>query len=170
MTTADFELIVRQHQGMVYSIAYNFFNNVAVAEELAQDVFLQLYESRRSVESRSHVIAWLRRATTHRCIDVLRRRSFHNEVQLDELPETRDDQPETDPLLQEKLRRLVASLPETPRTVLILRYGEDMDVEEISRTLEMPVRTVWSHLQRGIALLKEKASRYLKEESRESIR
>ena len=56
MTTAEFELIVRQHQGMVYSIAYNFFNNVAVAEEVAQDVFLQLYESRRSVESHSHVI------------------------------------------------------------------------------------------------------------------
>jgi len=47
MTTAEFELIVRQHQGMVYSIAYNFFNNVAVAEEVAQDVFLQLYENRR---------------------------------------------------------------------------------------------------------------------------
>ena len=170
MTTAEFELIVRQHQGMVYSIAYNFFNNVAVAEEVAQDVFLQLYENRRSVESHSHVIAWLRRATTHRCIDVVRHRSFHNEVQLDELPETHDDQPETDPLLQERLRRLVASLPETPRTVLILRYGEDMDAEEIGRTLEMPVRTVWSHLQRGVALLKEKASRNLKEESRESIR
>src|SRR6266446_1907274 len=127
MTTAEFELIVRQQQGMVYSIAYNFFNNVAVAEEVAQDVFLQLYENRRSVESHSHVIAWLRRATTHRCIDVVRHRSFHNEVQLDELPETHDDRAETDPLLQERLRRLVASLPETPRTVLILRYGEDME-------------------------------------------
>ena len=68
MTTAEFELIVRQQQGMVYSIAYNFFHNVAVAEEVAQDVFVQLYEKRHAVKSDAHAVAWLRRAATHRCL------------------------------------------------------------------------------------------------------
>jgi len=86
------------------------------------------------------------------------------------MPDIASEVPETDLLLQEGLRRLIASLPEKPRTVLILRYGEDMDVEEIGRTLQMPVRTVWSHLQRGTAMIREKATRYLKEKVLEGDR
>lgn len=170
MTKADFESVVRAHQGMVYSIACNFFHNGAIAEEVAQDVFLQLYERRSSVAAGAHCVAWLRRSTVHRCIDALRRSSFRQEVQVESLPDIPVDVPETDPLLQEGLRRLIASLPEKPRAVLVLRFGEDMDAEEIGRTLEMPVRTVWSHLQRGTAMIREKAARYLKEKNDEPIR
>jgi RNA polymerase sigma-70 factor, ECF subfamily len=170
MTKADFESVVRAHQGMVYSIACNFFHNGAIAEEVAQDVFLQLYERHHTVETGAHCVAWLRRSTVHRCIDALRRASFRQEVQVDRFPDIPIDVPETDPLLQEGLRRLIASLPEKPRAVMVLRFGEDMDVEEIGRTLQMPVRTVWSHLQRGTAMVREKAARYLKETEDEPIR
>jgi RNA polymerase sigma-70 factor (ECF subfamily) len=170
MTKADFESAVREHQRMVYSIACNYFHNAALAEEIAQDVFLQLYEGRLSVETGSHCVAWLRRSTVHRCIDTLRRSSFRNEIQVEVLPEIPVDVPETDPFLQERLRRLIASLPETPRAVLVLRFGEDMDAGEIGRTLQMPVRTVWSHLQRATALIREKAARYLKEKDDEPVR
>jgi len=170
MTKNDFESVVREHQRMVYSIACNFFHNDAIAEEVAQDVFLQLFEHHRTIQVGTHCVAWLRRSTAHRCIDAMRRASFRQELQVDSLPEIAADIPETDPLLQEGLRRLIASLPEKPRTILILRYGEDMDVEEIGRTLQMPPRTVWSHLQRGTAMIREKAARYLKEKVLEGDR
>jgi RNA polymerase sigma-70 factor, ECF subfamily len=160
MTSTDFENAVREHQGLVYSIALNYFHNAATAEEVAQEVFLKLYEHRRGVETGSHCIAWLRRTTVHRCIDTLRRASFRQEVQVELLPEVPVDAPETDPLLHEALRRLIASLPEKPRAVMVLRFGEDMDPEEIGETLQMPVRTVWSHLRRATALIREKAARY----------
>src|SRR5215470_2233575 len=101
MTTAEFEAVVRQHQSMVYSIACHFFHNDAIAEEVAQEVFLQLYEGRRNIAIGSHCVAWLRRSTVHRCIDTARRASFRREVQVDLLPELPIDAPETDPLLQE---------------------------------------------------------------------
>jgi RNA polymerase sigma-70 factor (ECF subfamily) len=170
MTNADFESVVLTHQGMVYSIACNFFHNDAIAEEVAQEVFLQLYEHRGSVEAGAHCVAWLRRSTVHRCIDAARRSSFRREIQVEQLPEIPVDGAETDPLLRDRLRRLIASLPEKPRAVLVLRFGEDMDVEEIGRTLQMPVRTVWSHLHRGTAMIREKAARYLKEKDDEPIR
>jgi len=170
MTKDDFELIVHERQGMVYSIAYNYFRNSAVAEEVAQDVFLQLYENRNAVQTGPHCVAWLRRTTIHRCIDTWRRSSLHHEVQLEKLPDIAADCPEGDPLLMEKLGRLIASLPEKPRSVLVLRYGEDMDVEEISSALQMPSRTVWSHLQRATALIREKVTLYLKEYNHESVR
>ena len=170
MTKAEFEIVVHEHQGLVYSIALNFFHNPAIAEEVAQEVFLKLFENRRGVEVGSHCVAWLRRSTVHRCIDTQRRASFRHEVQVDQMPEISVDVPETDPLLQEGLRRLIASLPEKPRSVLVLRFGEDMDAEEIGRTLDMPVRTVWSHLQRATSLIREKAARYLKEKEHEPVR
>jgi RNA polymerase sigma-70 factor (ECF subfamily) len=170
MTKADFEFILREKQAMVYSIAYHFFHNVALAEEVAQDVFLQLYENRNAVVSPAHAESWLRRAVTHRCIDALRHKGMRAELQFEELPDISDDYREADPLLQERLRRLVASLPEKLRMVVILRYGEDMDVDEISRTLDVPVRTVWSNLQRAVTMMRSKASRYLREVSNEPIR
>ena len=170
MTKTDFELVVYERQAMVYSIAYNFFRNSAVAEEVAQDVFLQLYENRDAVESGPHCVAWLRRTTIHRCIDTWRRSSLRHEVHVDELPDVAAESSESDPLLLDKLGRLIASLPEKQRSVLVLRYGEDMEVAEISSTLQMPLRTVWSHLQRAIALIREKVTPYLKEKNNESVR
>ena len=62
-------------------------------------------------------------------------------------------------MLGAALRRLIASLPEAPRMVMILRYQEDLDPSEIAAILQMPVGTVKSHLQRSLALLREKLER-----------
>jgi len=155
---------------MVYSIACNFFRNDAIAEEVAQDVFLQLYQKRESINIGIHCVAWLRRTTLHRCIDATRRISYRRELQFETLPEVPTGSHESDPLLQERLRRLIASLPETQRSIMILRFGEDMDPDEIGQMLQMPVRTVWSHLQRATALIREKAARFLKENDHEPAR
>lgn len=163
MTRTDFEQTLREHEAMVYSIAYGFFNNRAWAEEVAQDVFLRLYEKRTSIRSGKHAEFWLRRAVTHRCIDTLRRHSVRLEVQLEMLPEVPVSPAGRDPLLEDTLRRLVASLPERPRAVVVLRYGEDMDVADIAAVLDMPQSTVRTHLERGLDLLREKAARCMGE-------
>jgi RNA polymerase sigma-70 factor (ECF subfamily) len=166
----DFETIIRKHQAMVYSIAYNFFHNAVAAEDVAQDVFLQLYEHFREIQSPEHLTAWLRRATTHRAIDVLRRKSVQSELYLATLPELPEDGQRPDPFLERRLQRLVASLPEKQRAVVVLRYGEDLDPPDIADILGIPVATVRSHLQRAIALMREKAPGVLGEDIDESIR
>jgi len=57
------------------------------------------------------------------------------------------------------LQALIASLPEKARAVVVLRYQEDLMPEEIAKLLEMPVGTVKSHLQRSLAMLREKLGR-----------
>jgi RNA polymerase sigma-70 factor, ECF subfamily len=157
----DFTSVVREHQAMIYRIAFNFFLRTDVAEEIVQDVFLQCFESLKTIESRPHLKAWLRRAATHRCIDVVRSGKTQKEIQVDELPDVGDSFPDRDPLLSERLRRLLSSLPEQQRMVVILRYGEDMDSHEIGDILAIPASTVRSHLQRALAILREKAPRAL---------
>ncbi len=144
---------------MVFSIAYHFLRDRAVAEEIAQDVFLKLFKSLDSLESAAHVTFWLRRVTVHRAVDYARRKQRRPEIGLEETAELRETRPTGDPLLNRRLQALVQSLPEKQRAVMILRYQEDLMPEEISRILDMPVRTVKSHLHRSLALLREKMER-----------
>jgi RNA polymerase sigma-70 factor (ECF subfamily) len=62
-----------------------------------------------------------------------------------------------------RLEQLLATLPEPQRAALVLRYQEDLTPEEIAATLEAPLATVKSHLQRGLKLLRAKAQSHLKE-------
>lgn len=153
---------------MVFSIALRILGDRFLAEETAQDVFLELYAKLPELESAAHVVHWLRRATAHRSIDRIRQRDRRPEIATDpaslrdlDLPELALDAGPGDPLLSRQLRHLVASLPAAPRAVLALRYQEDMTPEEIADALSMPVATVKSHLRRTLEFLREKLTRVL---------
>jgi len=149
--------LVRQHQSMVFSLAYSSLRDRSKAEEVAQDVFLELHRNLASLQSPAHVVNWLRRVTAHRVIDQQRKLRFLAPlVEIVREPAAPDTQ--RDPMLSEVLGQLVASLPPKQRMVMILRFQEDLDVGDIARTLDMPERRVRSHLQWSLALLREKLS------------
>jgi len=157
-----------EHQSMVFSIALRILGDRFLAEETAQDVFLELHAKLDELASDDHVLHWLRRATVHRSIDRIRQRYRRHEVVTDpadfrdlNLPDLAVDASPGDPLLSRQLRQLVASLPVMQRTVIALRYQEDMSVDEIADALSMPVATVKSHLRRTLLLLREKMTRVL---------
>lgn len=157
----SFEELLREDQRMVFSIAYHFLHNGAAAEEVAQDVFLELFKKLGTLESQAHVTFWLRRVACHRSIDYARRnKGAAAEVSWEELPEpshasARSDR-ENDPMLSKRLQQLVAALPEKMRMVVILRYQEEAGLEEIANTMGIPLNTVKSTLHRAHAILREK--------------
>lgn len=155
---AAFGDIVREYQAMIFSMAYHFFHDQALAEETAQEVFLRLYQNLGRINSPAHLMLWLRQVTHRRCIDQARRMPPLPPVGLDDAPEAATDPGRSDPLLSERLRRLVASLPEDARTVVILRYQEDLELAEIAEVLEIPINTVKSRLQRSLAVLRAKVT------------
>lgn len=158
-TPEAFSQVLREHQRMVFSLAYHFLHDAALAEEVSQDVFLELHGRLGALESPAHIRHWLRRVTAHRSIDQSRRRKARPQVGLDEVPEPSSPPAVGDPLRDGLLRRLVAALPEKPRMVVVLRYQEDLDPAEIAEVLSMPVRTVKSHLQRSLDMLRRKMER-----------
>lgn len=151
--------IVREHQGMVFSLAWHFLHDRALAEELAQEVFLELHRHLAAIQSPEHLVFWLRKVASRRCIDQTRRRAFWPKFRLDEIPDPPAQTRQSDPMLSRALTRLVASLPEKARAVVILRYQEDLDPSDIAQVLDMPVATVKSHLQRSLDLLRGKLAR-----------
>jgi RNA polymerase sigma-70 factor (ECF subfamily) len=153
-----------EHQSMVFSIALRILNDRFLAEEAAQDVFLELHAHIDELESAGHIVHWLRRCTVHRSIDRVRQRDRRPEVAMnsEDLPEPATEPSPADPFLSRQLRQLVASLPATPRAIMTLRYQEDRTPEEIAELLAMPVATVKSHLRRTLRLLREKLTRVLR--------
>jgi RNA polymerase sigma-70 factor, ECF subfamily len=158
-----FEQIVRQHQGMVFGLACHYLRDRSLAEELAQEVFLNLHQNLHTIKSPEHLTFWLRKVTSHRCIDQTRRQKVRPQVSLEDVAEPVAKSTENDLLLSELLRRVVDALPEKARMVVILRYQEDLDPSEIAGVLDMPLNTVKSHLRRSLSILRDKLSRTLGE-------
>jgi RNA polymerase sigma-70 factor, ECF subfamily len=165
----DFEQLVDEHQSMVYSLALRMTGDRGLAEEIAQDVFLALDKSLGRMESPLHACFWLRRVAMSRVADALRRRRVRGVdlwVELEEnhgAPEDGRNSPERSSPLAARLEQLMATLPGPQRAALILRYQEDLTPEEIAQTLDAPLATVKSNLQRGLKLLRAKAENHLKE-------
>jgi RNA polymerase sigma-70 factor (ECF subfamily) len=158
-----FASVLRAHQAMVFSIAYHFLRDRSAAEEVAQDVFLQLHRRFDDFQSDAHISFWLRKVASYRSIDYARKQRLHPAVGLEDAPPPSVDDPPRDHFLHRRLQSLIASLPEKPRMVMVLRYQEDLMPEEIAAVLDMPVRTVKSHLQRSLAMLREKIDRSMGE-------
>jgi RNA polymerase sigma-70 factor (ECF subfamily) len=156
-----FAELVREHQAMVFSIALRFLRDRTVAEELAQDVFLRLYRELPRLESRDHVKFWLRKVVVTRAMDYARSARRRREVALAEVPEPTFTARGRDPLLEASVRKLVASLPNEARMVIVLRYQEEMEPHEIAELLGLPLATVKSRLRRSLGLLRGKAQRLM---------
>ena len=148
---------VAAHQSLVFSIAYHLLHNSSHAEEIAQEVFFRLYRDYRKIKSASHLIHWLRRTTTHRCLDLLRSSERRSQVSLEAvevfLPPS---SAERDPIMERTLRRLVSELPADARAVVVLRFQEDLEPREIAQVLDLPVNTVKSRLQRALVALRSR--------------
>jgi len=161
--TSAFAEIVRDRQAMVFSICWHYLQDRALAEDVAQEVFLELYQNLATLESAEHLTYWLRRVTVNRCIDQGRRRKNRHEMAMDDTAEPVAIANHTDPLLSRKLQQTLELLPEKQRMLVILRYQEGLDLSEIGELMKMPLNTVKSTLHRTLEDLRKKLTRKLGE-------
>jgi RNA polymerase sigma-70 factor, ECF subfamily len=160
----DFEQLVDEHQSMVFSLALRMTGDRGLAEEIAQDVFLALDGNLGKIESPLHACNWLRRVAMSRSADALRRRRVRSMdlwVEIEEHHGASGE--ERNSPLGTRIEGLLSTLPEAQRAALVLRFQEDLTPDEIAATLDAPLATVKSQLQRGLKLLRAKAATHLKE-------
>lgn len=160
----DFEQLVDEHQSMVFSLAWRMTGDRGLAEEIAQDVFMELDKHLAKMETADHARFWLRRVAMSRSADALRRRRVRGVdlwVEMEERHGIKVE--ERSSPLGARLEQLLTTLPEAQRAALVLRYQEDLTPEEIAATIQAPLATVKSNLQRGLKLLRAKARCHLKE-------
>ena len=158
-----FEQLYQRHSRVVYSLVLRILQQASTAEEVVQDVFLQLWRNATRYDAaRGPFLPWLLTLARNRALDQLRlkgERQRRREDQTDELP-TVSATPDYESTLDEKrqterVRTLMSSLNPRQRRAIELAYFEGLSHTEIAETLKEPLGTVKSWIRNGLLRLKE---------------
>jgi len=159
-----FEQLYDRHSRAVYSLVLRILKQGGTAEEVVQDVFLQLWRNaERYDESRGPFIPWLLTLARNRALDTLRlksERQRRREEQTEQLPPVVAAPPEFEKQIDdkrraEKVRTLMGFLSPQQRKAIELAYFEGLSHSEIAEALKEPLGTVKSWIRNGLLRLKE---------------
>ena len=172
-----FAELVDKYKQPVMNVAYRMLRDATEAEDLAQNVFVQVYKSAHRYQVSSKFSTWLFTIARNLCLNEIRRRSRHPASSLDAPHPDQDDQPlhqfedlktssPPDSLLQgelaEKIGVVLAELPDNQRLAILLCRQEELSYEEIAKVLGCSVSATKSLIHRGRETLKQKLKPYLR--------
>jgi RNA polymerase sigma-70 factor (ECF subfamily) len=167
-----FAEIVLHCQKKVFNIAYRMLGNLEEAKDLAQEVFISVFEAIKDLKEEVKFDAWLTQITLNHCRNrwkYLKRRQYFNSDSLDDPIETEDgDVPKAiyDPsgnpetlyekkMIQQLIQRGLQKLKEHQRELLVLRDLQGFSYEEMGELLGLPEGTIKSRLHRARMDLKQ---------------
>jgi len=160
--------IVEIYKNSVFQLCYRMLGNRQEAEDIAQEAFIRAYVNIKSFHQDKKFSTWLFRIATNLCIDRLRKKkpdyyldaevagteglTMYSQVPSDTpLPETELEGLE----LQETVQKEILKLPEKYRSPIVLKYIEDLSLNEISEILDLPIGTVKTRIHRGREALRQ---------------
>ena len=165
-----FELLVNRHQTSALNLIYRFIGDRTQAKDLAQEVFIRVWQAVGSYQPKAKFTTWIYRITANLCINELkssRRRKLFQFLRFGEDQENTieevlvDDSPSPEDLLlsREQSRRIsdaLQSLPDNQRLALILKRYDDLSYQEIAKVIGCSVSAVESLIVRAKRSLQEK--------------
>lgn len=151
------EQIVRQHQSRVFALAYHYTGNREEARDLAQEVFVRVFQNLGSCATGQHFLPWLIRITRNICIDQIRRKKARppaQDIPADEIRTLSDFSLDPAQSWEAKsrrnlLRRALQNLSELSREIIIMKEIQGLKFEEISTLLNVPMGTLKSRSHRA---------------------
>jgi len=155
-----FGRLVRRFQNMVYGYAYGILGDFHLAEDVAQETFLEVYRQLSELRNTEAFSAWLR-AIVYKYCDRLTRRKQIETVHLDAVSNLASPQLGPDDVIvqkdvQNRMAQIIQNLPEKERVVTLLFYMNEHALKEIALFLEVPVSTVKNRLYSARQLMKER--------------
>jgi RNA polymerase sigma-70 factor (ECF subfamily) len=150
-----FERLVPAYRRRVFGLAYSILRDRAAAEDLAQEVFVKLWQALPRYDGRAQLSTWIYAITRNAAVSALRARrrsvSLSDAAVMAEV-EALAAEPAAEPGDPE-LRRRIESLPEKQRQAVTLYYLDERTVEEVAEMMGLPANTVKTHLHRARASL-----------------
>lgn len=150
-----FEELYHWYQPYVYNVVHGIVQNEDDARDVTQEVFLHVYEALSHFRGGSAFSTWLYRVAVNTAITHLRKQKRHLQVPLDSLREFRADmdaEPEQQAQraeMQRAVQGALSQLPEQQRTALVLRYFQELSLEEIAEIMHCSVAAVKVRLHRA---------------------
>ena len=172
-----FEELVEKYKQPVINVIYRTLRDLTEAEDLAQNVFVQVYKSADRYKATAKFSTWLFTIARNLTLNEIRRRSRHPADSLEASQTEREDQPvrqfqdvkmfsPTDNVLhgelEQKLQNALDELPENQRTAILLCRQEELSYDDISEVLGCSLSATKSLIHRGRETLKEKLKNYLR--------
>jgi RNA polymerase sigma-70 factor, ECF subfamily len=147
--------LVRRRHSQIRSLLRRLCRDSALADDLAQQSFLQAWRRIRTLQSAAAFGGWLRKIAVNTWLQHIRARGDHT-VAPGELSE-RDSDPAHEPMVAERLDldRALSQLAPDVRLCIVLAYGERMSHREITDATDLPLGTVKSHITRGATRLRD---------------
>lgn len=163
---ASFTELLEKHRSPVVHFLYRMVQDHAVAEELAQEVFLRVYRSRNTYEPTAKFTTWLFRIATHLALNWLR--DGKNERGQERLDDVSGDGPVREvadrritveqrmlyEVRLDEVRRAISALPEKQRAAVLMHKYEEMEYSQIARALDCSESAVKSLLFRAYETLR----------------
>jgi RNA polymerase sigma-70 factor (ECF subfamily) len=178
--SCSFEILLDKYRRPVVNYLYRMVQNQAIAEELAQEVFLRVYRARGSYEPTAKFTTWLFRITTHLALNSLRDRKGekrqqsldattdeHAPMEVADVRQNREQQLVDDARL-ECVRIAIAGLPEKQRAAVLMHKYQELDYSQISGALGCSVSAVKSLLFRAYETLRERLSHLAEDQKQRS--
>jgi len=175
--SSAFSELVDKYKQPVMNLAYRMLRDLTEAEDLAQNVFVQVHKSASRYEVSAKFSTWLFTITRNLCLNEIRRRSRHPTDPLEASYPEHEDQPlrqfedrktasPPDTLLQseleQKIEQALAELPENQRTAILLCRRDELSYEDIADVLGCSISATKSLIHRGRQTLKQKLKPYLR--------
>jgi RNA polymerase sigma-70 factor (ECF subfamily) len=158
----SFGVLLEKHRNPVIHFVYRMVQDMAVSEELSQEVFLRVYRSRETYEPTAKFTTWLFRIATHLALNWLR--DGKNERGHQRLDAPRDSEKDGDmparevsdrrPSVEQRMVHAIALLPEKQRAAVLMHKYEEMDYSQIASVLESSESAVKSLLFRAYETLR----------------
>ena len=175
-----FSVLVRKHQKSIHALAWRKVGDFHIAEEITQDTFLQVYKNLAQLKNPNQFGGWIYVIANRLCLKWLQKNKLSMQS-LDDTPAEEIEevsythyasdqrQAEVTEDRHELVKKLLAQLPESERTVVTLYYLGEMTAKEIGKFLGVSVNTIKSRLRRGRKRLQEQQEEVLVSETLGSI-
>jgi len=166
-----FAEIVELYQDKLYRICYRMLGNKHEAEDIAQEAFVRAFINIHTFDTNRKFSTWLYRIGTNLCIDRIRKKKpdYYLDAEVAGTEglnmysqiSSKEELPEQEVLkmeMQDRVQYEISRLPDKYRAVIVLKYMEDLPLQEISDILEMPLGTVKTRIHRGREALRKQLS------------
>ena len=139
-----YRVLVEKHQRAVFNLCYQMLNNYEDAEELTQDVFVKAYEHLAGFRFKYRFFSWIYRIAINRTLAHIKQQSRQTGIANIRYKLAETDEEEND--RNTHLKMAIDLLKENFKTVIILKYYEQLSYKEMSVILEIPEKTIRSRL------------------------
>jgi RNA polymerase sigma-70 factor (ECF subfamily) len=171
-----FEALVEKYKHPVINVMYRMIRDLNEAEDLAQNVFIRVFQSADRYRASAKFSTWIFTIARHLCLNEIRRRGRHPADSLESSQSENEGQPAkqfqddrtfSPPQaflhgeLERKIQEAVAELPEKQRLAISLCQEDELSYEEIAEVLECSLSATKSLIHRGRETLKQKLKPYL---------